>query len=583
MLANLIHPKLMVHQIKRFWPLWLAFFAAWTLGLLLPLAIFGPEIAVSRDQLESVRGAMDTGWTVEYFAALVGTAAAGLVAVLMVFDQLFAKPPAVFFGSIPVPRKALFFTQFLAGLLPLLGVELVVFAVLACMSAAFPAVEFSRCATWLELAVVFTLVSYATATLCAVLSGTRSMAVLLFALATGLGTAMECLLRAIADSLIWGAQLPIEASLAWLSPISGLVSYVMPAGAVLASENHLAAAAYAALALVAAVGCGALYKARNLEVAGAPLAMPRITPLLKLLLAAFIMTVFGFFGLLATISSSSSDVANPLVVAGTMVVGALVGSLFAQGVSTRSTRSLSGGLKYGGVLSLLCVAFVAGCAFDVLGIEGYVPDASQVESVELQAGVKLTKAESVEQATELHRRILDLGPVEDREIGGEADQYLTPFTLTLTYHMKDGSTIYRCYDCPAVIRTDDLVGQEVASLHDAYAKLESSYEARMSSAKPYLEAATGSVSVYVSGDQVQMMLDSNAADHFLKNVLAKDVKEHGASVVPSHWSGSDDVVIATYVDLNIRGTDESTILNLSKTHTPNSIAWLEKYCGKKLS
>ena len=85
MLANLIHPKLMVHQIKRFWPLWLAFFAAWTLGLLLPLAIFGPEIAVSRDQLESVRGAMDTGWTVEYCAALVGTAAAGLVAVLMVF------------------------------------------------------------------------------------------------------------------------------------------------------------------------------------------------------------------------------------------------------------------------------------------------------------------------------------------------------------------------------------------------------------------------------------------------------------------------------------------------------------------
>ena len=54
-------------------------------------------------------------------------------------------------------------------------------------------------------------------------------------------------------------------------------------------------------------------------------------------------------------------------------------------------------------------------------------------------------------------------------------------------------------------------------------------------------------------------------------------------MVPSYWSGSDDVVIATYVDLNIRGTDESTILNLSKTHTPNSIAWLEKYCGKKLS
>lgn len=582
MLANVIHPKLMLHGVKRFWPLWLAFFAAWTFGLLVPLFIFAPW--VSSESVGDIVNAMDWGWQVEYAASLIGSAIASLVTVLMVFDQLFARGPAVFYGSVPVSRKALFATQYVAGLLPLLFVELVVFAILACMSVAYPAVQFERCMTWLELTVVFTLVNYATAVLCSVLAGTRSMAVVLFGLAAVLGTAMEFLLKIIADSMVWGVSMPMDLPLAWLSPITGLAAYVVPTSIPLVMDNHLAAAVYVVVSVAVALLCGVIYCFRNLEVAGAPLAEPRVAPLLKVLIAAFVMVIFTFFALLAPIASTGTSAADPAVVAGTMVLGALVGCLVAQGAATRSTRNLGAGLKYGALLAVLSVAFVAGCAFDVLGIQGYVPDAEKVESIELSDGAVLTKDESVEQAIELHRRILDLGRVEETGLDSsvEADQYLPPFSLYITYHLTDGSEVSRYYDYAAVSNSADLVGQEVASLCAAYAKLESSYEARMSLARPYLEAAPGNVSVYVSGDQVNTMLDSNAADHFLKEVLAKDVKEHGASVVLSNWNSVDDEVAATYVELSIRDTKESTMLNLSKSKTPNSIAWLEKYTKKKL-
>ncbi|MDO4502057.1 MAG: hypothetical protein Q4D06_02635 [Coriobacteriia bacterium] len=585
--AKLINGKLMAHTMKRYWPLWTAFFAAWALGLLMPLMLLAPQASYIAGA--NVAQTMSIGWMFEYGAALAGVTVVSLVAALLVFEHLFNKRAAIFYGAAPVSRTSLFLTPFAAGLGAMVGVELLVFVLLGLLSLAYPVITLGEIATWLELTVGFTLVTYATAVLCVSLSGTRAMAVILYALAMGLGPTLVAVLVSIANTLFWGATLPLDTAFAWLSPVAGLAAYVLPTQMPMASGCHLALAGYAVVALLVAFGCLKLHDVRNLEVAGSQLAVPKAAPVLKLLLAAFVVAIFGVVALMSSVISAQGQMgtANVVVLTVIMVIGSVVGGFFAQGVVTRSTRSLRGGWKYAAVMSALCVAFVAGCAFDVMGVQGYVPKADQIESVVLDGDAALTSPDAVQQVTELHERILMLGPVEQQVQGiADEDLYSAPCDMTITYKMKDGSTVSRCYGYNAVLPANDPVAAEIESLRKTYAKLACSQEARESKMAPFLNAERGTVTVYVSSNGIEGgLLDSKTSDTFVQ-ALAKDVREHGAYLGGSYWQEQcvtpDSDSLTTLVELNLFDGDKSSTVCLNPKTTPNAISCLESHFGTKL-
>ena len=91
---------------------------------------------------------------------------------------------------------------------------------------------------------------------------------------------------------------------------------------------------------------------------------------------------------------------------------------------------------------LLLVLVCAGARFDVSGYAARVPDVSAVTQVQLRgslglSAVNCTEPETIETVIELHREIITLRPDEDDP---ENSAY-----ITLSYTLKDGSTLTRAY------------------------------------------------------------------------------------------------------------------------------------------
>lgn len=591
-MTSLINAKLLANSAKRYWPLWAAVLAAWALGLLMPVAVLAPNVQALYDV---PREALQTGWAAEHVAALLGSVVAAATAALCMFDHAFDKKAAIFFGSAPLRRNTLFVTQFLAGLLPLVAVELVVFAVLAGMSVAYEAVSIEDCATWLELALCFTLVFYVTAVLCVQVSGTRGMALVLYALSLGLLPSLEAVMTMVADSLVWGAVLSFEGMFWCLTPVGVLADHVLP-GYENGSVNHLAVLAVTLVSVAAAVLAGLLHKRRDLEAAGMPLTSTRLVPLFKALVALLVVTCFGFVGFLMAQfdAGSSSSESDALLMGGMLVAGSVVGAVFAQGLVTRSSRCLSAAWKLAAVLSLASVVFVGGCCLDVLGIERKVPAADQIASVELQDESVLTSEEGIARATELHRRVLAVGPVEGAEATADPDDLYYPgIDLTFEYTLKDGSVISRSYSYAEGLLETDAVTQEVRWLANQYERLERSIEARLSLSQPYLEASSSDVIVHLSvvpamskdaeGGATTMDLSTKETAQFVK-ALEKDVREHGAYVGWASWHYSEDEpLLQTSVEMETKGANNARSFQLSSKNTPNCIAWIEKNLGYAIS
>ncbi len=447
MRSSLISPGLLNSLIGRFLPLWLAFFAAWMVCLVLPLATFAPAVT-------DAFAPYVAGWSMEYYGSLVGCAIAAIVSVCNVFEYLFNRQAAVFAGTMPVKRNALFATAYLAGLLPLLAVELAVFAIVVLMSFALPQIGVQFVASWLGVSAGFTFVFYSIAAFCAQLAGTRTAAYYLYLLINAFAMFIEFTCRSIGSVLMWGVEFGSGDFLfMWASPFFGLAYYVFDAAHSIASMtvtiNWFTLLAYSAAAVLFTAASAVLNKRRHLERAENPVAVAAVP------VAGKVMGALGLAALASLIcqfclwfNSGGQQVLTDgqvTLLACVAALAALAGAFFAHACLLGGKGSLKGSLRIGVICAVCCLAFIVGCRMDVLGLESKVPASDEVASVTVtldDTSTTLASEEGITVVTAAHKQVLEARGEAAPAEGLSADYYED---LAISYTLKNGAKLRSSY------------------------------------------------------------------------------------------------------------------------------------------
>ena len=191
------------------------------------------------------------------------------------------------------------------------------------------------------------------------------------------------------------------------------------------------------LAITAVVGIGllaaalVLYRRRKLEYAGDFLAIKKLEPAFALLFTLCVSVVFAGVGMLFS---------NRLAF---LAVGLVIGYFSGQMLLQRTVKVFRPKvfLKFGILVAALAVSIFL-TRLDPLGITRWVPGPQSVASVTVHVGsaysrdyVELDQPEELQQVTDMHKDLIDLG-----------EQKLSTTPVTLTYKLKSGIMVSRTYE-----------------------------------------------------------------------------------------------------------------------------------------
>lgn len=569
---SLINVKLMGDLIERRWVLWLVFFSAWFFGLVLPLFLYTNDFVASGATTEVLQSTMATAWFIEYFAAIAGTVLAGAVSVCVVWEPLFNKAAATFYGSAPLSRKTIFGTFYLAGLLPLIVIELVVALMTLVVALMFGAMDLTYCLNWLLLTVSSTVIFYTMAVICGQLTGSRAVLVAIYlALLCGVG-ALEFTAESIISLLLPNVVFTNE-PLLWFSPALALVFYGFDG----ADPNWVVTSVYLLISIPVGVGAAALNGRRNLESAAEIAAYPWVAGAFKFICALFAgvfvgtLMVFDFGG-----SNDQAPVGYAIFVALSVSAACVLGLVLSESAMKRGNVWKRSWKQSVAAVCVVCL-FVGVSAQDVLGMRSFVPDASNVSSVRIAANETMELAEkgNVERAIQIHRDLMLLKEPEGTE------DMASMTTVEVAYTMSDGEEVARKYkvwaDADASTNNPrDVVADELEELASTNEALDSRFSKQLNaSAKGFWASLE-----YQVGDQWKTVnLDSDDYSSFV-SAVKRDMKKTGAAHTFLFGYNLDTEGQLASVRF---GTDDVVSMEVTKSTTPETIKWFKNHKGLDLT
>ena len=187
--------------LRRFWPLWAAYFGALLLLLPVDLASMAQRLEfASAEPLywEKAVAGMDLSAAQAGMAAVFLSGFAGVIAAMAMFHFLYQNKSCGMMNSLPVRRETVFCTAWLTGLAPLLLADVLTVLLTALFFCPRGLLHLSALWDFLALAVLGNLAFYGFAVFCAMLTGNLLVlpavyAVLNFTAAVAEGAARELL------------------------------------------------------------------------------------------------------------------------------------------------------------------------------------------------------------------------------------------------------------------------------------------------------------------------------------------------------------------------------------------------------
>lgn len=312
---------------------------------------------------------------------------------------------------------------------------------------------------------------YSFAALCMMMTGQILAAPVFYFVGNILVPGMEYLLRNFAGNFLYGYSGHTDVALGFLSPplymytevgIASIEtcendSYYVTAYA-LEHRSFMILAAYALAGLVIALIALLLYRTRKSEMTGSTVAFPWATPIFKYGVAfctAVALGQFLYYFLFGRYRSGGSDSLPGTILC--MVAAGLVGYFVAEMLIKKSFRVFRAGAKGAAIVALALVLLGVAMSFDLTGYEKRVPDESEIESVYYtfsgMTNVTTDDADTIRRLTAAHQaivknrneqaRIADAWDADTLSQSDYAD--IEPFSLRLTYYLKDGSQLSRSY------------------------------------------------------------------------------------------------------------------------------------------
>lgn len=473
-------------QLKHTWPLWLGYTALWL--FLVPVALFS-ELSAYQGSYSAADASsllLNAGVRGGVFISFVF----GLFFAMLSFSHLTQSRATNGFHALPMRRETIFLTAYLTGLFCQVSSILVTFLLGAAVSAPLHLSFWSVTAAAMGSAMLEAVFFYSFAVLCMMMTGQILAAPVFYFVGNILVPGMEYLLRNFAGNFLYGYSGHTDVALGFLSP--PLYMYTMCTEVAIASietcesdsyyvtayaldrRSLMILALYALAGLVIALIALLLYRTRKSEMTGSTVAFPWATPIFKYGVAfctAVALGQFLYYFLFGQYRSGGSDSLPGTILC--MVAAGLVGYFVAEMLVKKSFRVFRTGAKGAAIVSLALVLLGVAMSFDLTGYEKRVPDESEIESAFYtfsgMTHVTTDDADTIRRLTAAHRAIVEnrkeqarISEAWDADTLSQSDyDDIEPFSLRLTYYLKDGSQLSRSYSL--YLRRSDLTAPSSAT------------------------------------------------------------------------------------------------------------------------
>lgn len=385
-------------QLKHTWPLWLGYTALWL--FLVPVALFSALSAYQGgySAADASYLLLNTGVRGGVFISFVF----GLFFAMLAFSHLTQSRATNGFHALPVRRETIFLTAYLTGLFCQVSSILVTFLLGAAISAPLHLSFWSVTAAAMGSAMLEAVFFYSFAALCMMMTGQILAAPVFYFVGNILVPGMEYLLRNFAGNFLYGYSGHTDVALGFLSPPLYMYTKVGIASIETCESDSYYVTAYA----------------------------------------------------LEHRSGGSDSLSGTILC---MVAAGLVGYFVAEMLIKKSFRVFRAGAKGAAIVSLALVLLGVAMSFDLTGYEKHVPDESEIESAFYtfsgMTNVTTDDADTIRRLTAAHQAIVKnrneqarIADAWDADTLSQSDHDdIEPFSLRLTYYLKDGSQLSRSY------------------------------------------------------------------------------------------------------------------------------------------
>lgn len=431
----------LVKSVLRFWPIWAVY--AFVQLLVLPMNLvsaLGGELndSVNRYVLEAV------------YASQVICPIACCAAAMAVFSHLYSDRAAGFYSALPVSRSAMFVSLSLAGVLPLLAANVIVFLATLAEEALFGFAGTGALLEWLGAVSLMTVAYFGIAVLCAQLTGHIVVMPVLF-VAFGVVVSWLGQMALVVPGMFCYGYVSAGAGVADLfSPfvcLSQNLGINKLASGVYELYGWPYLIAYGLLGLALLPASGALYLRRNMESAGDVVAIAPLRPVFQLICSFAAAFILGNLFYTLPFGETPSDGVGPAAVyVLCMAAAAFLGWFCAAMLVNKSFAVFNAAGRYigWGLVCVVCAALVFTCELDVTGYESRVPDAEDVAFVHVTGdgvGVDFDEPENIETVIAIHESAV---AARDENEYARAHGCST-IGLYLNYKLKNGDKLVREY------------------------------------------------------------------------------------------------------------------------------------------
>ena len=595
-------------QTLRYWPIWGSYLAFWLLSmpqLLTSVPAYDSEMQTYRFGLALMQSLNGAAGGIALYASLIAVA---------LYSYLYSSRSVNLFHALPLRRDTLFCTNFVTGLSFLVVPHLVLTGVFALMQVACNATgDVVPLLTWFAVTTMLSVFFFGLASLCAMVTASKWMLPVLYGVLNFLVVCIESILRWLAELFLWGVSDNGTTLQKW-SPLAYVYGHGLANNRAECLEYGSAPTlvkgfvrfedwGYVALLMLAGLAFAALglwlYRRWQSESAGDLMAFAFLRPVFtyawaagcSLVLGTLLFAILGEGSLVGALfgydgmNVGSSNRGGALLFVLCMLLGGTVGYFSANMLQRKSFRVFKGRdwLGYGAFL-LALLAVLLGVKFDVLGIEGWIPDAAEVESVwidgELVTQVVKDDGITVQQVIDVHQAILDQREVLQAQQEQDVD-YVNEFfrTLRIQYQLKDGRRVTRRYN---LLISKELMQDPTTPLGKLHAILDSESR-RLERSKlnllgtvvtaklqtwysPKDPAVREEISFYVN-EEVPELLSG------LKEALLADVRE--GSIGVSDFFGNGKGYPGEWTILSITDEKQVWLEFYPLPDCPNTKAWVD--------
>ncbi len=436
-------------MLKRFWPLWTAYFAVWFMCLPLPLLVARLQ-GVKESAVTVVTAAMKTS----VGASVVSAFVMGILAAMAVFGFLYNSRSCGMIASTPVRREAVFCSAYLAGALPVIAANLLI-AVLNWLFTLSSGIEgaciFKMNAILFAVNSMEFLIFFSISAFIAMLTANIVALPVLYLIFNFVFLGMEYVVRMLYGMFIFGYSDHPDCVLEFMSPLIylftriGINVNISTGSAAVSLTNWSALLGYIIAAVVFSVTALLLYRKRRMESAGDVIAVNSLRPVFKFCVTACAALCFGllFFVIISTLFTSPST--SMLVLSAGLIIGAFIGYFASEMLLKKSFHVFKGSWKGFVITAVLCIVFAFVCVTDLFDLSSQLPDADDIEAISCNSegrGVDIKNRSDIEALLKVNKAII---ADRDKYEGLDDTDLENTGYVSIRYKLKDGRVICRGY------------------------------------------------------------------------------------------------------------------------------------------